>query len=218
VNSSLMPVGVAVTMAGVVILRQVTVGRATAIATDTRDLFTSALRGDGQAVAAVSRRRGKNLPDADAVGAAQEGYGAAYGPKLSELAQSANGAALITEMKRLAAVARNRYVFGAEGPNAYDCSGLVWRAIRNLGLYDGSRFTTSTFPAVASAFASRVAVGAVGDVVLWSGHMGVKTGPDRLYSALNSRVGIVTTTITGTQSGEPSYWRLSSAPAVHTQN
>src|SRR3990172_9356768 len=96
-----MPVGVAVTMAGVVILRQVTVGRATAIATDTGDFFPPALGGDGQAVAAVSRRRGKNLPDADAVGAAQEGYGAAYGPKLSELAQSANGAALITETKRL---------------------------------------------------------------------------------------------------------------------
>lgn len=230
-KSSLEPIGLGIAVGGAIILRQVVVGRAEFLASDTRDFMSALVHGNGSALAEVASRRGKNLPSAQDVGVAA---GGTVGPisGLGSLSQSANGDSLVTEMKRLAAIAQNRYIFGAEGPAGYDCSGLVWRALKNLGIYTGSRFTTFTFPTVAKSFAEQISTTpAYGDIVLWqglNGHMGVVTGNNQMFSALNSRVGIVTSTITGTHSGTPTYWRLignavsGQSPIgpgqVHTQN
>jgi len=122
-----------------------------------------------------------------------------------------SGNAVLTEMHRLAQAANNTYVYGATGPNGYDCSGLVWRALKNIGIYTGSRFTTSTFPLAARSFAKSVDSPEVGDIVLWSfKHMGVVSGKDKFYSARNRKYGIGESSISGWSStGTPRYYRIS---------
>ena len=88
------------------------------------------------------------------------------------------------------------YVFGAAGPRAYDCSGLVWDAMRKA--YPARfgklrRFTTFTL--MRSAAAKHLTTitadqSAPGDIVLWNTHIGIVSGPDRFYSARNPRSGI----------------------------
>ena len=121
---------------------------------------------------------------------------------------SGGGSALLTEARKLGAAAGNGYVWGATGPASYDCSGLVWKAARNIGVYKGERFTTHTFRAASKGWAAETKSPAVGDVVLWSEHMGIVSKlPDTYYSALSSRSGIKESSIK-IHSGTPSYWRL----------
>lgn len=105
--------------------------------------------------------------------------------------------ALLNKAVSLAKAAGNRYVFGAEGPNAYDCSGLVWAAAKAIGVYKGERFTTYTITHHAADAAQfvRVATPAVGDIVVWDenaahGHMGIVSGPDQFFSARSVASGI----------------------------
>jgi cell wall-associated NlpC family hydrolase len=70
------------------------------------------------------------------------------------------------------------YVFGATGPNAYDCSGLVIACLRDIGYNGGKvpRFTTHTFAAWARSKGwIKVDERSItaGDIVLKSGHMGI---------------------------------------------
>lgn len=94
---------------------------------------------------------------------------------------------ILAEAKALGATAKG-YRLGDEGPDYYDCSGLVYAAAKAVGVYDGFRFTTYTiresdqFTRIASVAAD------VDDIVVWSensahGHMGVISGPDQFYSA-----------------------------------
>ena len=103
---------------------------------------------------------------------------------------SAGGSALLATMQQLGN--GKPYVWGATGPNGYDCSGLVWAAMKQLGIYTGPRFTTHTF---VSALGSKVTPvsgtdGQVGDVILWASHIGVVDGPGTMYSALSPSNGI----------------------------
>lgn len=196
-------------LAGGLLIRQVSTGRAGNVLEDFSDGFTAFVSGDWGALSEVSARRGSNnevvsvLPagSADAVGGSPVPAGTAGG----------GGTALIAEMRKLGSAANNRYVFGATGPQAYDCSGLVWRAMRNTGIYNGARFTTATFPFMAGQVVTQAPSGNVGDVVLWrrgaTGHMGVVIGPDRMFSALSSQWGIRESTISA-EKGTPSYWRI----------
>jgi cell wall-associated NlpC family hydrolase len=79
------------------------------------------------------------------------------------------------------------YVWGASGPNSFDCSGLMVYALRRSGYPDAPRFYTGTFGAWAKSkgwtrindpgeFKS-------GDVVLKAGHMGVCSGPGMMINA-----------------------------------
>jgi cell wall-associated NlpC family hydrolase len=88
-----------------------------------------------------------------------------------------------------------KYVWGATGPNAYDCSGLVWRTLVKTGKYNGPRFTTST---IGSSGLKRVGNPQRGDIVVWPGHhMGFVLGPNRMYSAKSPSAGIGRNTISG---------------------
>jgi hypothetical protein len=120
---------------------------------------------------------------------------------------------LVAEVEKLGT--GKPYIYGSAGPEGYDCSGLVWRAMRNLGIYDGPRFTTDTFPAVARGLGmTRPATPANGDVVVWPGsgphgHMGVVVRPDVMFSARSSRANpqIGESSISG-HGGSPIYFRL----------
>lgn len=103
------------------------------------------------------------------------------------------------------------YVWGATGPEYYDCSGLIWRALYDLGYYKGQRFTTSSFEGIASTFAEGSDGSVYGDIVLWpTRHIGIVIGGDKMYSARSTTKGIGYSSIAGDTSvlGQPKFYRL----------
>lgn len=206
------PFGYLFVVVGVFVLRQVIVGRATEIPADLRDTATALLSGDTDTVGEIMGRRGENVEGVDASGVAAPDAdtpstaGPISGPSIGS-------SGLANECIRLGTAAKG-YVWGATGPSYYDCSGLVWKACVNIGVYSGPRFTTSTFTSVASKFASQVSSPALGDIVLWAGrHVGVSLGGDSMYSARSpsARPNIGKSTVSGDSGSfgmQPTYWRI----------
>lgn len=121
--------------------------------------------------------------------------------------RSDSGIRVLAEMKRLGRGAV--YVYGAAGPTGqFDCSGLVWRAMVNTGVYKGPRFTTHTYVTSLGKATRQIGSPVVGCVVLWLEHMGVCDGPGTYYSAVGKNYGIKTLPI-GTNNGQrPTFWEL----------
>ncbi|HXK36063.1 MAG TPA: NlpC/P60 family protein [Candidatus Paceibacterota bacterium] len=182
-------------LVGGLIINGIRKGRVLELPTDLRDFFIGAITGDVTALKEVNARTGTGIT-APTVTLDSVEYGTGSGT-------------LVQEMQRLAREAGNNYQWGGEsiGEGGYDCSGLVWAALKSLGYYDGPRFTSRTFPAVASDFAVRTTSPGVGDIVSWSGHMGVVSGQGRYYSALSEKSGIKESAISS-HKGTPTYWRL----------
>lgn len=96
------------------------------------------------------------------------------------------------------AVARSQigkpYRWATAGPDTFDCSGLVYYALKQSGYPSIPRFTTATFGAWASRNGWKKITDpgqfAVGDVVLKTGHMGICSGPGMMIDAphLGARV------------------------------
>jgi cell wall-associated NlpC family hydrolase len=178
-------------LSGLGILRQVSIGRAADIPTDAQDMAVAIFQGRIGDVSGITTRRGASP-------AASSGSQSAGEPAPS-------GSALATA-QRLGA--GKPYLLGAEGPDAYDCSGLVWRALYVNGTYTGQRFTTHNFESVAPKFATRVSDPQVGDIVVWpTHHMGFVAGNDLMFSAYNHDHGIITTPL-HTEPSNPHYWRI----------
>ena len=67
------------------------------------------------------------------------------------------------------------------GDDRGDCSGLVWRAGRDIGI-PWARFTTSTI--MFSQYVERISAPSTGDIVVWPGHhMGIVSGPGQMLNA-----------------------------------
>jgi cell wall-associated NlpC family hydrolase len=190
-----------------VMIRSVAKGRVTELPGDARDMLLGALTGDFAAVKEAAGRTGEGLtaPSSDAV-ASSVAAGAAGA------VASARAASLLAETKRLGT--GKAYIWGgtfAAGGAGGDCSGLVWRALKNLGIYTGPRFTTVSFPAVSPKFSVPVASPLPGDIVVWqrlpTGHMGIVTGPDVFYSALSRKAGVRESKISA-ERGVPKFYRL----------
>jgi uncharacterized protein YraI len=82
------------------------------------------------------------------------------------------------------------YVWGAEGPNAYDCSGLMLAAYKTIGIslphYSGSQATLGT-PVSRSQLQP-------GDLIFWFSpvsHVSMYVGDGRMVHARNVNVGVV---------------------------
>jgi cell wall-associated NlpC family hydrolase len=181
------------------IIRGVTKGRGiTELPGDLASMFTALVTSDQKGLAAVLARTGDaNTPTVAAGSSAAPGTATGTG-----------GTGLLANAQRLAAAAGNKYRWGATGPDAYDCSGLVWAALGKPGL----RFTTYTF--TTATHPTRTTTPAPGDVVLWTSHMGIVDGPGTMFSALNTKYGIIHSPISWGGSGQtPSYWKLA-APAA----
>jgi cell wall-associated NlpC family hydrolase len=198
------PVGYPLLIVGGFLVRQTFVGRARDSAADAKDLSLAFLQGDMSGVSTVFGRRGASTTSAGGSEVATPPAGALVsGPSLS---------GLTGEVQALGSKARG-YRLGATGPDYYDCSGLIWRAMHNLDLYKGGRFTTSSFANVAKLQGWKMVSSPVsGDIVLWSGsHMGVATGNDGMYSARSTAKGIGPSTISGDSSyfgAKPLYFRI----------
>lgn len=180
--------GLVFILAGFLLGRQVVVGRVKETPQDIRDLTLGLLSGDFSSLQSTLAQRGENVPpDVSSTVAA----GASGGTALNQLLTTpVTNSGLLGEVIRLGSAAKG-YVRGATGPESYDCSGLVWQAMRNLDIYKGPRFTTSTFVIQMGSRIKRVTDPMPGDVVLWPRHhMGVVSGPDRMYSAMSPKSGI----------------------------
>ncbi len=98
------------------------------------------------------------------------------------------------------------YVWGAEGPNTFDCSGLVYRVYVQAGLLrkiGGSRMRAATYY---SWFRKRGLVSRgnpqVGDLIWWTKngrivHTGLYSGGGQTISALINPWGVSRTSVTG---------------------
>lgn len=181
------------------LFRQVAIGRAQETPQDLRDVFLALINGDVEQAKTVLSQRGSNV-DASAGG----------GLVASDTSVGAS-TPLVAEVEKLGNAARG-YKLGATGPEYYDCSGLIWRACKNLGLYTGVRFTTHSFVIQSRGWCEPIKTPSVGDIVLWqSRHMGVCVGNDRMYSARSVNKGIGESSISGDSSyfgHEPKYFRV----------
>jgi len=198
-------IGILFFVGGLYLVRQVIVGRAKETPGDLRDGATALLSGDIATFATVMQRRGSNTDDAS-------GSGSDTGTADGASTVGAGASSLANKCQELGSAAKG-YQLGKSGPDYYDCSGLVWRALTVLGIYTGSRFTTATFEHVASKFSTKVNTPQTGDIAIWvsGGHMGVIVGDNLFYSARSPEKGIGTVSLSDdiTYFGAtPDYWRV----------
>ncbi|MCG0779708.1 peptidase M23 [Lactiplantibacillus plantarum] len=109
-----------------------------------------------------------------------------WGGVSDSLDSGASSSTLVNAMEKYGAT--NKYVYGAEGPSAFDCSGLVEYTLKKLGInfprtsgeqYRASKHVSNPKP---------------GDLVFFgpggSSHVGVYTGNGEFYSAENEKDGM----------------------------
>jgi len=203
------PIGYLFVLAGALLMRQVLVGRVTETPTDIKELTVALLSGDMDAVRAVSSLRGSNVVSATSVARGRRDLqqtGELAGNLVDDYAaslvgSSVKGKKLLGECIRLGDPAT--YVWGASGPDTFDCSGLVWRAAVNLKMFKGARFTTASFSGSSRTWCDSLpsdAGHAPGDIVVWPGkHMGVFVDGDTFYSARSPEKGIGRSSLSGDQ-------------------
>lgn len=206
------PVALLLIVSGGLLLRQVVMGRVMETPGDLRELFQTALTGDFDGAWSVLSSRGTaddtvtiSSGGTDSDTGSVSGTPGSGGPSNSEVLNTARGLGR----------AASGYTMGATGPTRYDCSGLVWKTLVQMGAYKGSRFTTATFDNVAPKFADKVSDPQVGDIAndRRARHMGIVSGPDMFYSAMNPSSGIGDAKISsfkgaGGQAFTPTYWRV----------
>lgn len=105
-----------------------------------------------------------------------------------------------TEVHRVAVVAKNQlgdpWVYGAEGPSSFDCSGFVYYSFKKAGLLERIGGQRRTARGYWDWFADRGRAsrsdGRRGDLVIWGNgrHMGIYLGRGRAISTLTSGVTI----------------------------
>ncbi|MCG0602258.1 peptidase M23 [Lactiplantibacillus plantarum] len=109
-----------------------------------------------------------------------------WGGVSDSLDSGASSSTLVNAMEKYGAT--NKYVYGAEGPSAFDCSGLVEYTLKKLGI---SFPRTSSEQYKASKYVSNPKPG---DLVFFgpggSDHVGVYTGNGEFYSAENEHSGM----------------------------
>lgn len=191
-------------LAGVFLLRQVAVGRVKDLPGDAKDASIALLNGKLDAVQEVFARRGTNVDTpsvTDAVASSSESTDGVSTPNNE----------IVARVEKLGNAARG-YRLGATGPDYYDCSGLIWRAVKELAIYSGGRFTTSSFHAIAKSWTTQVSKPVPGDIVLWpTHHMGIYLGNDKMYSARSTSKGIGESSVSGDTSyfhHAPEYWHV----------
>lgn len=196
-------------LASAMLVRQVVVGRAKETPTDLMNLAIAFLNGDVAGMKMVLSERGSNVGTVSASGEVATASGTV--PTSSGFAQ------VVIDLGSKA----KGYRLGATGPEYFDCSGLVWRAAKNQGIFTGARFTTHNFADIRKPW-TQVSSPAAGDVILWENkHMGISLGGDAMYSARSTAKGIGQSTVSG-DSGyfgfQPTYWRLMSGPRIPEGN
>jgi hypothetical protein len=192
--------------AAAIALRALNKGRAANIGEDLSDAFLALVRADGKALKEVASRSGDSLTPPESIVATSDSAAGLTG-------LPSNGAILRAAVSRGSKA--SGYGWGKTGPDKYDCSGLVWRACQDAGVYPkggSNRFTTSSIR-LSKYFVLVNGAPAIDDIVVWApslgqtGHMGVVSGSDKFYSARSLKSGIGYATISGFRKGTPKYYR-----------
>jgi cell wall-associated NlpC family hydrolase len=187
-------------LGGILVLRAVSRGRVLNIGEDLSDAFLAGVAGDGAGVAEVLARTGDS------------GTASGVGPSTIKAwegtpAGHEDGSANLNSTAVTLGAAAKGYRLGATGPDWYDCSGLVYRAVQKFG-YKGDRFTTDNVLSKPGFKKVPKEQATTGDIVLWpTHHMGVINDPVKgtFYSARNPRSGIGIANIKGFRSEDPVY-------------
>lgn len=209
--------GLLLLLGGAMLLRQVVTGRVPDTVSDFKGITLSVLTGDFPGLQQQLALRGTNVsPDITSeVAAGMSGETALAGSDgasglLTGPVQTGNRD-LLNRAVSLGQSAKG-YHLGATGPDWYDCSGLVWAAMKQQGSYTGARFTTSTFQRQLTGLVTKVTTPAVGDIVLWPGkHMGIVSGKGKMFSAMSPAAGIGFGDIDGSSGyfhSQPVYYRV----------
>lgn len=194
---------------GVLVARATSKGRIMNIGEDLSDSFLALVSGDFKGVTAVLGRTGDNA-SATTTGIITKRVATGVGHEDG----SAN---LLSTAITLGGKARG-YRLGATGPDYYDCSGLVYRAVQQFG-YKGSRFTTDDVQGKTGFKRVNESEATIGDVVLWpTHHMGIISDTGKFYSARNPRSGIGVAPIKGFRSEAPVYLKYFPPQAASSGN
>lgn len=210
-------------LAAVLMGRAVYKGRVLNIGEDLSDAFLALVSSDTEKLKDVLARTGDtNTASTADLNIYQNSMNAFVGPGV-DVAKGAGSLIDQLESKAnssvgLAAVILGSkakgYRWGASGPDYYDCSGLMWAAMKLAKVYSGSRFSTADFERLTKKVYTRVSSPQPDDIVLWplrvpyvTGHMGVVTGTDKFYSARSLRSGIGESAISTFRSYKPVYLR-----------
>lgn len=204
----------------ILMVRAVYKGRVLNMGEDLSDAFLAVINSDtGKLKEVLSRVGDSNTasgvdisifqPSLDAIGKPAIGVARGAGDLINELEARANTSVGLAAVM-LGSKAKG-YRWGASGPDYYDCSGLMWAAMKLAKVYSGSRFNTASFEGQLKGTYARVSSSPeIEDIVLWplripyaTGHMGIVTGPDKFYSARSLKSGIGESTISSFRSYKP---------------
>lgn len=195
-------------LAAIIMGRAVYKGRVLNLGEDLSDSFLALVSGDTQKLQEVLSRTGDSntatLANLDIYQNAVNAFikpgidvGKGVGSMVDQLEGKANASVAWAAAIVLGPKAKG-YRWGASGPDYYDCSGLMWAAMKLTKVYTGSRFSTSNFESATKKVYKRVTgTPQIDDIVLWpikvpyiTGHMGVVVGNDSFYSARSISSGI----------------------------
>jgi cell wall-associated NlpC family hydrolase len=190
---------------GVILIRQVSKGRASDLPGDLSDSFLALVRGDTSGLTAVLARTGTDNTAAEAT----------VSGTIANTVDQAKALAAQNDLAKAAIELGSKavgYGWSMDGPSRYDCSGLMYRALQKVG-YKGPRFYTATL--LSQKGMMKTLNPTYGDMVLWlpgqggpTGHVGVITGDDQFYSARSIKSGIGYSKISTFRKSQPTYVRF----------
>lgn len=211
-------------LAAALMARAVYKGRVLNIGEDLSDAFLALIKNDTAELKEVLSREGDSRtasqsdlslfsPAFNAIGGTAGAIAGGIDGSLNELERRANSSVALAAVV-LGGKAKG-YRWGANGPDYYDCSGLMWAAMKLTKVFTGSRFNTATFAsALKGTYAKVNDAPQLEDIVLWplrvpyaTGHMGVVVGKDNFYSARSVKSGIGEAKISTFRSYPPIVYR-----------
>jgi hypothetical protein len=128
-------------------------------------------------------------------------------------------AALVSEVEKFKG---HQYVFGAAGPNTFDCSGLVQYSLQQLGYKNVPRTSEAQWGWVQKISSSQIQPGDLvfaqfpGDPQASPGHVGVYIGNGQVFSARSPSAGIGIDTLSSWGSAIVGYGRVPGSPSGGT--
>ncbi|WP_024831533.1 peptidoglycan-binding protein [Ruminiclostridium josui] len=117
---------------------------------------------------------------------------------------NSGGSYVSPSVERLISVAKSklgsRYVYGAKGPNTFDCSGFVYWVLKNSGVKQS--YMTSGGWAGNGRYRRISSMSSIkrGDIITYNGHVGIALGGNQMIDASSSQGRVRITNITS------SYW------------
>ena len=138
----------------------------------------------------------QNSSEAAAPAAADQGTDAASADTQATPASAPTGTANSSVVAIAMQYVGSPYVWGSAGPNSFDCSGFTQYVYRQVGI----NLPRTSGEQAASGTPVSAAEAQPGDLVTWSGHVGIYAGDGKVIDAGNESTGVVYREIWGSPS------------------